>query len=168
MLGTNILELDEDELAAWRSADIGYVFRTFNLILALTAFENVEMPLLTRLSKRQRHKQVESVLRLVGLQDRRDHHPRQLSGGQEQRVAIARALVSDPDLIPADEPTGDLDAPSASEVLKLLKRRNRELKKTVILVTHDPHAAEHASVIFHLEKGTIVEQETVPGIRSGQ
>ncbi len=169
MLGTNILELDEDELAAWRSAHIGYVFQTFNLIPVLTAFENVEMPLLlTRLSKRQRRKQVETVLRLVGLQDRMDHYPRQLSRGQEQRVAIARALVSDPDLILADEPTGDLDARSASEVLKLLERLNRELKKTIILLTHDPHAAEHASVIFHLEKGAIVEQETVPGMRSGQ
>ncbi len=167
VLDTNILELNEDELAAWRSAHIGYVFQTFNLIPVLTAFENVEMPLLlTRLSKRQRREQVETVLRLVGLQDRMDHYPRQLSGGQEQRVAIARALVTDPDLILADEPTGDLDARSAFEVLKLLERLNRDFKKTIIMVTHDPHAAEHASVIFHLEKGAI--QETVAGIRSGQ
>ena len=154
VLGTDILSLSEDELAAWRSAHIGYVFQTFNLIPVLDAFENVELPLLlTRLSARQRRRQVETVLKLVGLADRMDHYPRQLSGGQEQRVAIARALVTDPDLILADEPTGDLDAKSAAEVLALLERMHRDFKKTIIMVTHDPHAAQHASITFHLEKG---------------
>jgi putative ABC transport system ATP-binding protein len=161
VLGTNILELNEDGLAAWRSVHIGYVFQTFNLIPVLTAFENVEMPLLlTRLGARARRRHVETVLRLVGLEDRMDHYPRQLSGGQEQRVAIARALVTDPDLILADEPTGDLDARSAEEVLSLLNRLNRDFHKTVIMVTHDPHAAEHARVIFHLEKGAMIEAMT--------
>jgi putative ABC transport system ATP-binding protein len=158
VLGTNILALSEDRLAAWRSAHIGYVFQTFNLIPVLTAYENVELPLLlTRLSGRARREHVETVLRLVGLEDRLDHYPRQLSGGQEQRVAIARALVTDPNLVLADEPTGDLDAKSASEVLDLLGRLHSDFGKTVIMVTHDPHAAERASVTFHLEKGAIVE-----------
>jgi putative ABC transport system ATP-binding protein len=158
VLGTNILDLREDELAAWRSAHIGYVFQTFNLIPVLNAYENVELPLLlTRLSGRERRKHVETALGLVGLSDRMDHYPRQLSGGQEQRVAIARALVTDPDLILADEPTGDLDAKSASEVLELLERLHRDFGKTIIMVTHDPHAAEHASFIYHLEKGQFLE-----------
>jgi putative ABC transport system ATP-binding protein len=161
VLGTNILALSEDQLAAWRSAHIGYVFQTFNLIPVLTAFENVELPLLlTRLSSRARKEHAETVLRLVGLEERMDHYPRQLSGGQEQRVAIARALVTDPNLLLADEPTGDLDAKSASEVLDLLGRLHRDFGKTVIMVTHDPHAAERASVTFHLEKGAIVEALT--------
>jgi putative ABC transport system ATP-binding protein len=161
VIGTNILTLSEDQLAAWRSAHIGYVFQTFNLIPVLTAYENVELPLLlTRLSARARKEHVETVLRLVGLSDRMDHYPRQLSGGQEQRVAIARALVTDPNLLLADEPTGDLDAKSASEVLDLLGRLHSDFGKTVIMVTHDPHAAERASVTFHLEKGAIVEALT--------
>jgi putative ABC transport system ATP-binding protein len=158
VLGTNILDLSDDELAAWRSAHIGYVFQTFNLIPVLSAFENVELPLLlTRLSSRERRKHVETVLRMVGLTDRKDHYPRQLSGGQEQRVAIARAIVTDPDLLLADEPTGDLDAKSAAEVLELLEKLHRVFGKTIIMVTHDPHAAEHASVIYHLEKGQFLE-----------
>jgi len=160
VLNTNILSLKEDALAAWRSAHIGYVFQTFNLIAVLNAFENVELPLLLMgLSARQRREHVETALRLVGLSDRMDHYPRQLSGGQEQRVAIARALVTDPDLLLADEPTGDLDAKSATEVLALLERLNRDFKKTIIMVTHDPHAAEHATVIFHLEKGQFLSTE---------
>jgi putative ABC transport system ATP-binding protein len=162
VLGTDILSLGEDDLAAWRSAHIGYVFQTFNLIPVLNAFENVELPLLLmRLSARQRRRQVETVLKLVGLEDRMDHYPRQLSGGQEQRVAIARALVTDPDLLLADEPTGDLDAKSAADVLALLERLHRDFKKTIIMVTHDPHAAEHASVVFHLEKGQFLTEEKV-------
>lgn len=164
VLGTDILSLKEDELAAWRSAHIGYVFQTFNLIAVLNAFENVELPLLlTRLSARERRRHVETALGLVGLADRMDHYPRQLSGGQEQRVAIARALVTDPDLLLADEPTGDLDAKSAAEVLALLDRLHRDFKKTIIMVTHDPHAAEHASVTFHLEKGQFLSTENSLG-----
>jgi putative ABC transport system ATP-binding protein len=160
VLETEILSLNDDDLAAWRSAHIGYVFQTFNLIPVLNAFENVELPLLlTRLSARQRRQQVETVLKLVGLAERMDHYPRQLSGGQEQRVAIARALVTDPDLLLADEPTGDLDAKSATEVLALLDRLHRDFNKTIIMVTHDPHAAEHASIIFHLEKGQFLTEE---------
>lgn len=162
VLGTDILKLSEDELAAWRSAHIGYVFQTFNLIPVLNAYENVELPLLlTRLSGRERRRHVETALKLVGLADRMEHYPRQLSGGQEQRVAIARALVTDPDLLLADEPTGDLDAKSAAEVLALLERLHREFKKTIIMVTHDPHAAEHASITFHLEKGQFLEAAKV-------
>ncbi|HKX29907.1 MAG TPA: ABC transporter ATP-binding protein [Blastocatellia bacterium] len=160
VLETEILNLQEDLLAAWRSAHIGYIFQTFNLIPVLNAYENVELPLLlTRLSARERREHVETALKLVGLADRMDHYPRQLSGGQEQRVAIARALVTDPDLVLADEPTGDLDAKSAAEVLKLLERLHREFKKTIIMVTHDPHAAEHASIVFHFEKGQILPEE---------
>jgi putative ABC transport system ATP-binding protein len=160
VLGTDILALSDDLLAAWRSAHIGYVFQTFNLIPVLNAYENVELPLLlTRLGARERREHVETALRLVGLADRMDHYPRQLSGGQEQRVAIARALVTDPDLILADEPTGDLDGKSAAEVLRLLERLHLDFKKTIIMVTHDPHAAEHASTIFHLEKGQFLAEE---------
>jgi len=158
VLGTDVLRLSEDDLAAWRSAHIGYVFQTFNLIPVLTAYENVELPLLlTRLGGRARRSHVETALRLVGLEDRMDHYPRQLSGGQEQRVAIARALVTDPDLVLADEPTGDLDGRSAAEVLDLLGRLHRDYRKTIVMVTHDPHAAERASLTFHLEKGAIIE-----------
>jgi len=158
VLGTSILELNEDQMAAWRSSHIGYVFQTFNLIPVLNAFENVELPLLlTRLSGRERRRHVNTVMRLVGLSDRLDHYPRQLSGGQEQRVAIARAMVTDPDVLLADEPTGDLDAKSAAEVLGLLEQLHREFGKTIIMVTHDPHAAEHASIVFHLEKGQFLE-----------
>ena len=158
VLGTNILELNDDQLAAWRSSHIGYVFQTFNLIPVLNAFENVELPLLlTRLSAKERRRHVNTAMRLVGLSDRLDHYPRQLSGGQEQRVAIARAMVTDPDVLLADEPTGDLDAKSAAEVLGLLEQLHRDFGKTIIMVTHDPHAAEHASIVFHLEKGQFLE-----------
>ncbi len=160
VLNTRITSLSEDELAIWRNRHIGFVFQAFNLIPVLTAFENVEIPLLlTRLSKKDRTRQVMTALKLVGLGDRASHYPRQLSGGQEQRVAIARAIVTDPDLILADEPTGDLDARSANEVLTILEKLNKSLKKTIILVTHDPHAAERATRIQHLEKGTLRKDE---------
>ena len=155
---TDITRLSEGALAAWRARHIGFIFQLYNLIPVLTAFENVEMPLLlTRLSKRDRADHVRTALDIVGLADRMDHYPRQLSGGQEQRVAIARALVNDPMLLVADEPTGDLDAKSAGEVLTLLQRLNDEFKKTIVMVTHDPHAAERAAHVLHLEKGTLIE-----------
>jgi putative ABC transport system ATP-binding protein len=155
--GTDISALDEDELAAWRNREVGFVFQTFNLIPVLTAFENVELPLLLMdLSRRERRTHVETVLRLVGLADRMAHYPRQLSGGEEQRVAIARALVTDPTLILADEPTGDLDAKSAQGVLQVLARLNREFGKTVILVTHDSQAAKIATTTRHLDKGILL------------
>lgn len=156
VLDTPITALSEDALAVWRNRHIGFIFQTFNLIPVLTAFENIELPLLlTRLSKKERGQQVLTALRLVGLEDRAAHYPRQLSGGQEQRVAIARAIVTDPDLILADEPTGDLDAQSAQDVLTILARLNENLKKTIIMVTHDPNAAERATRIQHLEKGSL-------------
>jgi putative ABC transport system ATP-binding protein len=146
VLGTSLAGLSESQMAAWRNAHIGYIFQTFNLVPVLTAFENVELPLLlTKLSKAQRRKNVETALELVGLSDRMDHQPRQLSGGQEQRVAIARAIVTDPDLILADEPTGNLDARSGEEILQILSTLNRDLNKTIIMVTHDPHAASFAT-----------------------
>jgi putative ABC transport system ATP-binding protein len=158
VLGTQLAKLSESQLAAWRNAHIGYIFQTFNLVPVLTAFENVELPLLlTKLNKAQRRKNVETALELVGLADRMHHQPRQLSGGQEQRVAIARAIVTDPDLILADEPTGNLDARSGEEILQILSTLNRELKKTVMLVTHDPHAASFATHERHLEKGILTE-----------
>src|SRR5467141_3085438 len=154
VLGTDLAKLSESQLAGWRNNHIGYIFQTFNLVPVLTAFENVELPLLlTRLSKAERRKNVETALELVGLSDRKHHQPRQLSGGQEQRVAIARAIVTDPDLLLADEPTGNLDAASAQEVLTLLSRLNKEFHKTIIMVTHDPHAATFATKLHHLEKG---------------
>src|SRR5205807_4432959 len=154
-----ISRLAERPLAAWRARHIGFIFQLYNLIPVLTAFENVELPLLlTSLSKKARRDHVMTALGIVDLSDRASHYPRQLSGGQEQRVAIARAIVTDPTLLLADEPTGDLDAKSAGEVLTLLQRLNREFKKTIVMVTHDPHAAERASRILHLEKGTLVEQ----------
>jgi putative ABC transport system ATP-binding protein len=154
-----ISALSERALAGWRARHIGFIFQLYNLIPVLTAFENVELPLLlTNLSKAQRRDHVMTALGIVGLGDREKHYPRQLSGGQEQRVAIARAIVTDPTLLLADEPTGDLDAKSAGEVLTLLQRLNQEFKKTIIMVTHDPHAAERASHLLHLEKGTLVEQ----------
>ncbi|MBI3402527.1 MAG: efflux RND transporter periplasmic adaptor subunit [Acidobacteria bacterium] len=156
---TEIGGLSERALAAWRARNIGFIFQLYNLIPVLTAFENVELPLLlTSLSKAQRRDHVMTALNIVGLGDRAQHYPRQLSGGQEQRVAIARAIVTDPKLLLADEPTGDLDAKSAGEVLTLLQRLNQEYKKTIVMVTHDPHAAERASHLLHLEKGTLVEQ----------
>lgn len=159
VLGTDLAKLKESELAVWRNRHIGYIFQTFNLIPVLTAFENVELPLLlTKLSKAERRKNVETALELVGLADRMDHQPRQLSGGQEQRVAIARAIVADPDLLLADEPTGNLDASSGEEILNILATLNRELNKTIVMVTHDPHAASRASHERHLEKGVLLER----------
>jgi len=157
VLGTNLARLSESQLAGWRNTHIGYIFQTFNLVPVLTAFENVELPLLlTKLSKAERRRNVTTALELVGLADRMSHQPRQLSGGQEQRVAIARAIVTDPDLILADEPTGNLDARSGEEILNILATLNRELKKTVVMVTHDPHAARHATHEKHLEKGVLL------------
>ena len=154
--GTDVTKLSESQLARWRSTHIGFVFQFYNLIPVLTAFENVELPLLlTSLSKSERRKHVETALALVGLADRMHHYPRQLSGGQEQRVAIARAIATDPTILVADEPTGDLDRKSAEEVLTLLERLNREFKKTIVMVTHDPHAAERAHLVRHLEKGEL-------------
>jgi len=156
--GQDLSRMSEDDLAAWRNTHVGFVFQHFNLIPVLTAFENVELPLLlTGLSKKERREHVLTALRVVGLEDRADHYPRQLSGGQEQRVAIARAIVTDPTFILADEPTGDLDAASAREVMEVLKSLNREFGKSIILVTHDPRAAAYASVVFHLDKGVLVE-----------
>ena len=161
---TDITRLSDRELASWRARNIGFIFQLYNLIPVLTAFENVELPLLlTSLTKKQRRDHALTVLNIVGLQERADHYPRQLSGGQEQRVAIARAIVTDPKVLLADEPTGDLDAKSAGEVLTLLERLNTEFKKTIVLVTHDPHAAERTRRVLHLEKGTFVEQ-AVAGI----
>jgi putative ABC transport system ATP-binding protein len=154
--GVDVTQLNESELADWRNQNVGFVFQTFNLIPVLTAFENVELPLLlTRLGSAQRRRQVEAVLDLVGLADRMHHLPRQLSGGQEQRVAIARALVTDPKLVVADEPTGNLDSRSAQEVLGLLQSLSRPAGKTVIMVTHDPKAAAFGSRSIHLEKGEL-------------
>lgn len=154
--GTNIAALGESALAKWRSQHIGFVFQFYNLLPVLTAFENVELPLLlTSLSKADRKKHVELVLDVVGLGDRMHHYPKQLSGGQEQRVAIARAIVTDPTLLVADEPTGDLDKHSAEEILVLLDRLNKEYKKTIVMVTHDPRAAERASIQRHLDKGEL-------------
>ena len=153
----NIAQMSEGQLATWRNHTIGFIFQTFNLIPVLTAFENVELPLLlTKLSKAERREHVNTALSLVGLKDRMKHYPRQLSGGQEQRVAIARAIVTDPALLLADEPTGDLDAQSADEVLAILEKLNKEFKKTVVMVTHDPRAARHASTTRHLDKGVLL------------
>jgi putative ABC transport system ATP-binding protein len=156
---TDISQLRERELAAWRNHTVGFIFQTFNLIPVLTAFENVELPLLlTKLSKAERRDHVETALTLVGLKERFTHYPRQLSGGQEQRVAIARAIVTDPELILADEPTGDLDAHSASDVLAILEKLNKEFKKTIVMVTHDPRAAQHATIVRHLDKGVLLPE----------
>ena len=154
--GTRLDQLSESEMARWRARHIGYVFQTYNLIPVLTAAENVELPLaLTHLTRRERADHVKTALRLVGLDDRMDHYPRQLSGGQEQRVGVARAIVSDPTMILADEPTGNLDRESADDILTLLARLNRELGKTIVMVTHDPRAAERAQMVRHLEKGLL-------------
>jgi putative ABC transport system ATP-binding protein len=153
----NIFRFSDSQQAHWRNEHIGYVFQTFNLIPVLTAFENVELPLLlTHLSAQQRRDHVMTALKLVGLEERVNHLPKQLSGGQEQRVAIARAIVSDPTLLLADEPTGDLDSHSATEVLEILKRLNEDFHKTIVMVTHDPHAASYAHVTRHLEKGMLL------------
>jgi len=157
VVGENLAKLSEGALASWRSRHVGFIFQLYNLIPVLTAYENVELPLtLTHLTRRERDEHVKAALQVVGLADRMDHYPRQLSGGQEQRVSIARAIATDPTLIVADEPTGDLDAKSAGEILELLGRLNSEFKKTIIMVTHDPHAAERASRQLHLEKGVLV------------
>jgi len=154
--GSDISQLDETELAGWRSRTVGFIFQFYNLIPVLTALENVELPLiLTPLSKQARRAHAETALKVVGLESRLHHYPRQLSGGQEQRVAIARAIVTDPLILVADEPTGDLDKTSAEEVLGLMERLNRELKKTILMVTHDPRAAERARCVRHLEKGEL-------------
>jgi len=159
VMGTDLARLNESQLAVWRNSHVGYIFQTFNLIPVLTAFENVELPLLlTKLSKKDRDRNVATALELVGLTDRMHHRPRQLSGGQEQRVAIARAIVIDPDLILADEPTGNLDARSGEEVLNILSTLNQELNKTVVMVTHDPHAASYARHQKHLEKGVLLAE----------
>lgn len=155
--GTDIAALGESALAKWRSAKIGFVFQFYNLIPVLTAYENVELPLLlTKLSKTERKKHVETALGIVGLGDRMHHYPKQLSGGQEQRVAIARAIVADPVILVADEPTGDLDKNSAEEILTLMERLNKEFHKTILIVTHDPHAASKARITRHLEKGDLI------------
>ncbi len=157
--GKNVQRLKDSDVALWRNRNIGYVFQNFYLISVLTAFENVELPLmLSPLSKQQRKEHVLTALELVGLKDRVDHLPKQLSGGQEQRVSIARAIVSDPQIILADEPTGDLDAGSAREIMGILKQLNKELGKTVIIVTHDPEAAAYAGVTRHLEKGLLINK----------
>ncbi len=154
--GVEISALTEAELAAWRAANVGFIFQFYNLMPVLTAFENVELPLLlTRLSRRERREHVETVLNVVNLADRMDHYPSQLSGGQQQRVAIARAVVTDPTILVADEPTGDLDRVSAGDILSLMSRLVDEYGKTIIMVTHDPRAAEKANVIKHLEKGEL-------------
>ncbi len=154
--GKNIAVLSEGELAKWRSHSVGFIFQFYNLIPVLSAVENVELPLLlTRLSKKERRERALTALKVVGLADRSTHYPRQLSGGQEQRVAIARAIVTDPQVLVADEPTGDLDAKSAEEILKLMETLNQEFKKTIVMVTHDPRAADRAHVQRHLEKGVL-------------
>jgi putative ABC transport system ATP-binding protein len=154
--GVDITKLSETELAIWRSSNVGFIFQFYNLIPVLTAFENVELPLLlTDLSKKERRAHVETALNIVNLADRMEHYPGQLSGGQQQRVAIARAVVTDPSILVADEPTGDLDRVSANDVLELMERLVHELGKTIIMVTHDPRAAKKAHIIMHLDKGVL-------------
>ena len=158
--GTDIAKISQTELARWRSRTVGFIFQLYNLLPVLTAFENVELPLLlTPLKKAERRRHVETALNIVGLADRMDHYPRQLSGGQEQRVAIARAVVSDPAILVADEPTGDLDAASGEEILTLLNRLNEEFGKTIVMVTHDPKAAGRAHRMVHLDKGILHADE---------
>jgi putative ABC transport system ATP-binding protein len=157
--GAEVSAMSPGQLAAWRASNIGFVFQSFNLLPVLTAYQNVELPLLlTNLSGKDRAERVRLALDVVGLADRADHYPRQLSGGQEQRTAIARAIVADPTLILLDEPTGQLDAKSSQEVLALLQRLNNEFNKTIIIVTHDAHAAERAKSVLHLEKGDLIEK----------
>ena len=163
VLGANLRQLSDKQIAHWRNEHIGFVFQSFNLIPVLTALENVELPLkLTRLNKKERIEHAQTALKLVGLGDRMGHLPKQLSGGQEQRVAIARAIVTDPDLILADEPTGNLDAAAAEEVLTMLTQLNREYGKTIVMVTHDPHAAKFARTVRHLEKGQLLPPGALP------
>lgn len=168
VLGANLRSMTDAEVAHWRNEHIGFIFQSFNLIPVLTALENVELPLkLTRLNRKDRFEHATTALKLVGLGDRLGHLPKQLSGGQEQRVAIARAIVTDPDLILADEPTGNLDAASAEDVLTMLTRLNREFGKTIVMVTHDPHAAKFAKTVRHLEKGQLLPLGTLPADWSG-
>jgi putative ABC transport system ATP-binding protein len=151
--------MSENRRAKWRSSNIGFIFQTYNMMPVLTALENVELPLLlTKLPAAERKKRAQTALRVVGLEDRMSHYPRQLSGGQEQRVTIARAIVTDPKLLVADEPTGDLDRASAGEILALLEKLNKEFKKSILMVTHDPAAAERASRVHHLDKGRLLEE----------
>jgi putative ABC transport system ATP-binding protein len=157
--GTDVAQLSESALAEWRSRNVGFIFQFYNLIPVLSAIENVELPLLlTHLSKKERRERALTALKVVGLADRASHYPRQLSGGQEQRVAIARAIVADPKVLVADEPTGDLDSRSAHEILDLMQTLNKDFKKTIVMVTHDPRAAERAHRQQHLEKGVLVDQ----------
>ena len=157
--------MGESEITRWRANNVGFIFQTYNLIPVLTAFENVELPLLlTHLSRRKRRENVTTALKIVGLEGREHHSPRQLSGGQEQRVSIARAIVTDPYLLVADEPTGDLDRTTAGEILDLIELLNREFQKTIIMVTHDPLAAQRASRILHLDKGKLVD-DIIPETR---
>jgi putative ABC transport system ATP-binding protein len=154
--GIDITGLGEADLAAWRSRNVGFIFQFYNLMPVLTAFENVELPLLlTDLSARERYEHVTAALAMVGLADRMEHYPSELSGGQQQRVAIARAIITDPTILVADEPTGDLDRAAAEDVLNMMDRLNRELGKTIIMVTHDPHSAEKAHTVQHLDKGEL-------------
>lgn len=163
VLGEDLGRLSDKQMARWRSENVGYVFQTFNLIPVLTALENVELPLLlTNLSKAQRREHARTALDIVDLADRLEHYPRQLSGGQEQRVAIARAIVTDPSIILADEPTGDLDAASAKDVLTILSKLNQQQEKTIIMVTHDPNAAKYARQTRYLEKGDLLEEGQLP------
>jgi putative ABC transport system ATP-binding protein len=160
--GVDISKLSRSSLAQWRSENIGYIFQLYNLVPVLTSYENVELPLLLHdLTAKERHAKVESALELVGIADRHDHYPRQLSGGQEQRVAIARAIVTDPCIIVADEPTGDLDRASAAEILSLLRQINVQLGRTLIMVTHDPKTTQYAQRTLHLDKGKLLELQTV-------
>ena len=163
--GRELSGMSRSDLARWRAENVGYVFQLYNLVPVLTAYENVELPLLLfPLSRDERHRRVALALELVGLADRHDHFPRQLSGGQEQRVAIARAIVADPAILVADEPTGDLDRDSAQQILRLLSKLHRELGKTLVMVTHDPHAASFAAELVHLDKGRIVRREAAEGV----
>ncbi|MCL4212014.1 MAG: ABC transporter ATP-binding protein [Phycisphaeraceae bacterium] len=163
--GTDIATLSRGRLASWRAKNVGYIFQLYNLVPVLTAYENIELPLLLHgLSRRQRHERVRAALDLVDMADRHDHYPRQLSGGQEQRVAIARAIVTEPTLIVADEPTGDLDRESAANIMDLLTRLSKELGRTLIMVTHDAHCASYAGRTVHLEKGRLVEAEQVVAV----
>jgi putative ABC transport system ATP-binding protein len=163
VLGANLRQFSDKQIAHWRNEHIGFIFQSFNLIPVLTGLENVELPLkLTNLPKKERIEHAATALKLVGLGDRLGHLPKQLSGGQEQRVAIARAIVTDPDLILADEPTGNLDAAAAEDVLTMLSRLNKEFGKTVVMVTHDPHAARFATTIRHLEKGRLLPVGALP------
>ena len=162
--GTDVGQLSESALATWRSQNVGFIFQFYNLIPVLTALENVELPLLlTSLGRGQRRERALTALKVVGLADRAHHYPRQLSGGQEQRVAIARAFVGDPKVLVADEPTGDLDAKSAHEILELMETLNRDFKKTIVMVTHDPRAADRAHKQRHLEKGVLVDDAVKTG-----